>query len=291
MNAEPQPVFLLTYMALFSVGALVAIVWICLRWARSPRRLAVPERPILSVFEIVVWLGLAAGLLGFALPRVNHVLYQESARTHDVSDLLEELERRAPEAELTAEAVPVSEIKAAAPDLTLPAWTRQPVTRSGEATLVVLGSKQYATPEQAEQEILPDAEQLVRAHFHQVHAHLGNWRLPADVLKSAAVQERHVQEVERDFGRFTGKMYRVYLQLKLAPEVREKVYPTWRAQIVERRLGVLGGIAGLLTLMTAAAAGYFRVDTLTGGVYRGKLKLAAAAVAALGGVAFTLLLG
>jgi hypothetical protein len=166
----------------------------------------------------------------------------------------------------------------------LPDWARNPQSVQQNATLLVLNSKQYATPEQAEQEVLQLAAQRFTNYFEQTHPYQGAWTLPAEFLKARAVRHSFVQTIDHDFGRFTGRMYRAYVQLKLSPEVREQAHGIWREQIVEQRLLLLGRLIGFVTLLLALVAGYFRLDALTKGAYRGRLKLAASAVAVAGGM-------
>jgi hypothetical protein len=80
-------------------------------------------------------------------------------------------------------------------------------------------------------------------------------------------------------------MHRAHLRLELTPRFHTAVEQSWRGQVVEHRLLALGGVFGLVTLALASAAGYFRLDELTGGQYRRRLKLAALALIAAGGTA------
>jgi hypothetical protein len=173
----------------------------------------------------------------------------------------------------------------------LPDWARSERVTLGSTSLVVLKSKQYASPDQAEQEVLQAAAEQFVQYFHQTHAAQGAWTLPTAFLKSQAIKHSCMQTIEHDFGRFTGRMYRAYVQLKLSPEVREQAYGMWRTQIVEQRLLLLGRLVGFITLVLVSGAGYFRLDGLTKGACRGRLKLAAAAVVLAGGMAASWHLG
>jgi len=46
------------------------------------------------------------------------------------------------------------------------------------------------------------------------------------------------------------------------------LHASWDEQIVNHRLMELGGVLGLVTLVLATSAGYFRLDDWTGGKYR-----------------------
>jgi hypothetical protein len=84
-------------------------------------------------------------------------------------------------------------------------------------------------------------------------------------------------------------MYRVYWQVQSTPAVRDFFLASWRSRAQEQRLVQAGIGFGLLTLLFGSAAGYYRLDNATGGRYRGRLRLAAAAIAVAGGVATALL--
>jgi hypothetical protein len=86
-------------------------------------------------------------------------------------------------------------------------------------------------------------------------------------------------------------MYRVHLRYDFSPQLQDALSSHWRGRTVEHRIGILGGMLGLVTLMLGTAAGYFRLDDATGGKYRRRLKLAAALVVAAGGLATTAFVG
>ena len=108
------------------------------------------------------------------------------------------------------------------------------------------------------------------------------------VVRHNAVRNRYVQPVTVDFtigGEIKPtQMYVVHLQMELSPRVRKVLFPYWREQVVTQRLWMIGGLVALLTLITGTVAAYFRLDTLSGGAYRNRLKLAAVALIVSGGL-------
>ena len=163
-----------------------------------------------------------------------------------------------------------------------PAWADSTVSGPG-GTQVVLSSERWATMEEAEQQVTEAVVQRATAYFHQEHPQWGNWSIPLTALEQAAVRQIVGESIDKDFGNgFKQKMYRVHVLLELTPEVRQRLYGSWSEQIVNRRLQILGCLLGLVTLMLATAAGYFRLDDLSLGRFRGRLRLAAVSLVTAG---------
>jgi hypothetical protein len=180
---------------------------------------------------------------------------------------------------------------------TLPEWVRnasQSTTFSshklsstvgGDDSKVVLSSQRFATIEDAKKQVIDVAVEQVRDAFHRTHPYRGQWELPADLVDAEVVKHRYVEEIEHDFGSFTGRMYRVHLQLDLDSSTGGPIYRSWRDQVVERRLWLLGSLLGLVTLVLGTTTAYLRLDTMTQGQYRSRLRLAATLLITAGGFA------
>jgi hypothetical protein len=172
----------------------------------------------------------------------------------------------------------------------LPDWvTHPPSTIENGVEQVLLTSKQYATEDEAREELEQLAELKVKEYFHRDHPYKGHWTLPANFVD---VQSNHslfpkqfVEPIDRTVGTHSFRVQRVHALLSLSPQVREDLYPKWREQIVGRRLWSLGGIAGMLTLVVGSIAGYLRLDAATKGSYRRRLKLATVSLIVAGGLA------
>jgi hypothetical protein len=172
----------------------------------------------------------------------------------------------------------------------LPAWVRQGRVENGSNTLLVLKSQQFATVEEAERQVLDEAVRQVRLDFHQEYPDEGAWTVPMELVRNQAIRQRYVQPISRQSGNVTFDVHRVYLQVELSPALRGELYPVWRRQIVAGRLWTLGSLLGVVTLVLGTSAAYLRLDSLTRGLYRGRLKLAAASLIVAGGVAAATLL-
>jgi hypothetical protein len=166
----------------------------------------------------------------------------------------------------------------------LPSWIREQPLGEGETRLVVLTSEQYATVEEAEQELLAKTSRLLQADFVNRSPGAGTWSIPEELVRSAAIRKSHVEPIVRTSGVSDFRVYRVHWQTELSPAVRDSLYPAWRAQVVEKRLWSLGSLFGLFTLVVATATAYLRLDTRTSGAYRRRLKLAAVSLIVAGGL-------
>jgi|GEM_PF-3193604 len=167
----------------------------------------------------------------------------------------------------------------------LPSWVHEGLVRESGVTRFVLSSGRFATIEEAEEQLAPVVRKAVLAWFHESNPDYGRWELSDEVLKQHLVHQRYVEKTVHDFGRVTGEMYRLHLQVALGPALRETLTESWQQQTSVRRLKSLGGLSLFATFILATFAGYFRLDSRLQGRARNRLKVLAAAVILAGGVA------
>jgi hypothetical protein len=155
------------------------------------------------------------------------------------------------------------------------------------AAEVVIEGSPKVTPEEAITSALAKAAEFLKQEHAKVYGEHGPWNLPLDVVSDHAQVDRFVEPYKVvTAGEPQGiTTNRAFVLISLSPEVRQQVYLTWREQIVQRRLWAFGGVFGLATLIVASAAGYLRLDTLSHGAYRRRLKLAAVSLIVAGGLA------
>lgn len=187
-----------------------------------------------------------------------------------------------------------------------PKWTAGSYFVGGRE-VVVLSSQRFATLAEAEENVTAMALQQIREHWSG-EALLDfsgqQLRLPqslrsedvrgvvVDLVDRFAVKDLVGEVMDWDFKNgTTGKMYRAHLRLDFTPQLHDALQERGRALIVEGRVLHFGGLLGLVTLMLATAAGYFKLDDATAGAYRRRLKLAAVALIAAGGLATARVLG
>jgi hypothetical protein len=157
------------------------------------------------------------------------------------------------------------------------------------AAEVVIEGSPKVTPEEAIASALAKAAGFLKQEHAKVYGEHGQWNLPLTVVRDHAqvdlfVEPYKVVTAGEPQGITTN---RAFVLISLSPEVRQQVYLTWREQIVERRLWAFGGggVFALATLIVGAGAGYLRLDTLSHGAYRRRLKLAAVSLIVAGGLA------
>lgn len=165
-----------------------------------------------------------------------------------------------------------------------PHWTEEARFVTGRE-LVCLSSQRFATLSQAESQITDEALQAVKQHYQGQFPLNGAWDVPVAAVERYGVKNMVGEVIDKDFGNgLSAKMYRTHLQLDYTPQLADAIFVSMRGQIVHHRLLILGSLLGLVTLMLGSAAGYFRLDELTGGAFRRRLKLAATAVIAAGSI-------
>lgn len=173
-----------------------------------------------------------------------------------------------------------------------PSWADATPDPKGDSTTVVVSSQRFATLEEAERQATERVLALVHSHFHDEHPQRGAWQAPLSEVEAHAVEQVTGESLDKDFGNgIQGRMYRVHARLNLSPELRKALYGTWRAQVVDRRLTILGSILALVTLMLGTSATYIRLDDRTGGQLRWRLRFAALATIMAGGLMASSVIG
>lgn len=207
-----------------------------------------------------------------------------AAPDHNGADLAaaarrEERQEAIPSNSLAAQGMlKVVETKAEAPE-----WADKEPVPGDKGILVSLSSQRFATMQEAEQQLTAQAVSYVKQFYHDEYPLAGDWTVPVSLIERSAVRKLVGEALNKDFGNgIQGTMYRAHLQLELTPATRQALHESWHGQIVTHRLTVLGSMLGLVTMMLATSAGYFRLDDLTGGLYRRRLKFAAASLIAAG---------
>lgn len=156
---------------------------------------------------------------------------------------------------LKTAAIPVSNSTA-----NLPAWTQQPEQNAPDVKRLVLSSRLWSTPLEADNELRVKATGLLRADFDQRHH---SWLDPKALrclsearIVEVAVKDRYLERVEQDFGTFSSPMHRLWWQIEISPIVRTELYEDWRRAVVQNRVFALG--AGLsIATMAFSAIGMF----------------------------------
>lgn len=181
---------------------------------------------------IIPW-AISVGLL---LPVANNLVAEEPTNTLRTSDPVATDDRTAPDEEQPS----------------LPEWIHHGNRRDGEVIVWVCSSKQFATVEEAEADVLATLRATVLEELHKLHPDYPMRRrseLVSEKFLQSLIKNRHVQMVQRDFGTFFAPMYRVWLQAELTPLNRQAVQFSYTRAVQEGRLLVVSVIlVGLLCL-------------------------------------------
>jgi hypothetical protein len=283
-------------------------------------------RHIKSAFGVLIWVAPAIAILvlsvKFVAPRTRDynaparkvvierpgdehaaadgsIAHVGQATDHDQSSM-----RRAARAGLTSFVAGAARLKVRSTSSDDPNWTAGPSRTATGRDLYCLTSQRFATLVEAEDQITAMAVSQVRdnyCHGSSPESGLPEWsgelsqsRLDAlvELINRYGVQNLIGEIMDKDFGNgIKGKMHRAHLRLEFSPQLRSALVDFWRTDAVDRRLLALASLVGLATLMLGTAACYFRIDAATGGMYRGRLKLAAVSVIAAGSLAVPMFFG
>ncbi len=180
-------------------------------------------------------------------------------------------------------AIPISVLKVRETRTKKPDWAEADPVPSSDGVLVPFSSQRFATLAEAEQQVTDQALEYVKEFYRPEYPLPGDWTVPVSVIEQSSVNAFVGEKFEKDFGNgVAGTMYRAHLRLDVNSALRKGLIASWHDQIVAHRLTELGGFLGLATLCLATCAGYFRLDTLTAGQYRRRLRIAAASLIAAG---------
>lgn len=163
-----------------------------------------------------------------------------------------------------------------------PDWLDQVRTGDGTSERIVIASRQYTTREEAETELAASATALLIQDLQQLRPEMtrpSSWNPPREAIKQHMVKQQYLEAVDHDFGSFVHPMYRVWWQIELSPEVRTEFLPEWRRGLTVNRIHRVGVVASTLVLAASLLAMYRRLDVLTRGAWRTRLRLLTGSVA------------
>lgn len=149
-----------------------------------------------------------------------------------------------------------------------PAWIDDPVTHDGLSEHRVISSQQYSTREEAEQDLVKQANQILQndlAKLFPGESIVSPWNPTLELLQQHAVKQQHTEVVNRDFGSFVHPMYRIWWQVELSPEVRVEFLPMWRKGITAARIRLVAVVTTSVVLVISLMAFYYRAILLRGG--------------------------
>lgn len=282
MNAVPSsPEVTITWtlgvVVLLVAGlALVALVAVISVLLAAERPLVVLQR-LKSFAGMLLWIVPALAVVG--LVGVTEFYRSRNGETRPATVVL---------VTSAAESPPPAEIEAALPPITSsgkPDWAGTPPVADGNRLLVPVSSQQWATRDEARQQLTELATKFIKEHYQNECPLPGNWNVPPGLVEEKIARQINMEVIDKDFGNgIRGNMYRAHVRLDLDERLRDMLRASWHDRLVVHRLTWLGSLLGLVTMVFGSAHGYFRLDELTGGRYGRRLKLAAGALIAAGGL-------
>jgi hypothetical protein len=166
-----------------------------------------------------------------------------------------------------------------------PEWARNGPLPGDSGVLVPISSQRFATLAEAEEQVTELAAAYVQRFYHDEYPLEGEFTVPGSLIEKYGVNSLVGEEFEKDFGDGVPvKMYRAHLRLDVNSKLRQALHDSWNEQLVTQRLTTLGTGLGMVTIMLATVAGYFRLNELTHGQYGRRLKLAAVALIGAAGL-------
>ena len=128
-------------------------------------------------------------------------------------------------------------------------------------------------------ELLPDALDRAVAEYVDKRLKLGRQaarqvRLPLDFIRGHIVKGEWEEPVEVSFGTWV----QLHVLLEFDHEVNARIEEEWDKVITRERLRGVGGLMAAVLLLLSGIYVYLKIDLATSGAYRGRLRLAAAAV-------------
>lgn len=143
----------------------------------------------------------------------------------------------------------------------IPDWIKQ---KSADQNLRLLSSGQYSTRQEAEDELLPVAADLLQRAFHKHHPWQGTWNVPLAQVRDHVASQQFVERRNVTSSDKTFEMYRLHILVNTAPEVCETFTAAWKSQIVEQRLKVFGVLLAWLCCVFMLGSVYYRSLALPG---------------------------
>ncbi len=126
-------------------------------------------------------------------------------------------------------------------------------------------------------------DEYVMEHLREPHAR-EKIRLPLDYIQTEIVKEKWEETLqiritpEGQIPEEHVPMTQLYVLLEFDHKVNARIEEEWDKVVVTERLFGVGSLAGMVLMLLAGVYAYLRIDLATGGAYRGRLRLAAAAV-------------
>lgn len=160
-----------------------------------------------------------------------------------------------------------------------PAWVDSPPSITANAYEVAVKAGPWKTPIECQQAL---DEEIAAAVDRYVAWRIGEdaceqVTLPADYARQHLVKDQWLEKINTSLG----EMYNLHALLAFDRQVEGKLRDTWNETVAKARLVLAAVVLAGAVLLLSVVYGYLKIDLVTGGAYRRRLRLAAAAVLAL----------
>jgi len=172
----------------------------------------------------------------------------------------------------------------------LPDWVKETEMVSGDKTIVVMTSRQFATAEEGDAEIVGAAAEWVVDDFAKTYDANERVTISPALLKHTVYRRRFVETIDRQSGANSFRVYRVHQQVELSPTTRKVFFAHWRGQVVEQRLWLIGKLVGFFTVILGGLAVFLRVGARSSRTFRRPVAVIAAITLIGASMAFLLVL-
>lgn len=275
---------LMAFVTLWAGSGLVAALSV---WLSSKKQqIPVTGFGLKSTAQTIFWIAPALGVVALI------AMYKHPAKMPDTSNAVAEHTERDPSllwsrqqvtdapnwAKEEPETNAAATKKAGVP--TKPISLVRRVLGDDQVPAIVVSTDPYATEEEAVKELTPRVVEAVTEELRAGFPVPGNWQVPVKLIATEGITSSEnlvLEQFDKDFGLGKpDKMYRLHCRVSLTPQLRDVVYRDWRTQVVTYRLARLGGGMGVIVALTAILSMYLGLNAATQGLYRWRLRFAAA---------------
>jgi hypothetical protein len=157
-----------------------------------------------------------------------------------------------------------------------PAWVNSSPQLVGDAYQMSIAIGPYTTRAECDARL---SEELQKALRDYVNVCLGDQvsddvPLPTDILRQQLVKAQWEEVRQHSVGPMTW----LHVLLQFDRKAKERILEEHRQAIISERLRVVARWAAIGLSLLTVAFGYLKIDLATGGAYRGRLRLVAAAI-------------
>ncbi len=170
----------------------------------------------------------------------------------------------------------LSGLSPSAASATRPPWVDAPPSTTSEAYEIAVKAGPWKTPEECQEAL---DEQIAGAIDDYVARWIGDHArgqvvLPADYVRRFLIKDQWLEKINTSLG----EMYNLHALLAFNRQIDGRLRDAWNETVAAARL-VLAVFVFLGTILPLSVIyGYLRIDQATGGVYRRRLRLAAAGI-------------